>query len=109
MSARPLSAWRELSSDMAGGSGSPAAGYARAAARFAAAQHLLQRARGTPLQVRTLDALPDLFFTLAEAHRARDEADRHLAKEPQDTLDDILAGHPACDVRMLRSGTFGTA
>ncbi len=104
MSAQSAFASSELDRERATGSWPPAAAYAQAAVRFAAEQHRLQRSGGRPAQVRALGAMADLFTTLAEARRARDEAERRLAEEPAETLEEILTGHRAGNGTALRSG-----
>ena len=107
MSAQSFFAWLDGVRDGRKGLEGPAAAYARAAAEFAAEQNRLHLSGGRPAQGRALAAMADLLFTLPEARRARDEAERRLAEELQDTLDDILAGHRARDVRIIRSGGSG--
>jgi hypothetical protein len=83
---------------------SGAAAYARAAARFTAERKLLQRSGGRPAQIRALGAMADLFHTLAQARRARDEVDRRLAQEPAETLEETLGDCPGRPVPVFRSG-----
>ncbi len=93
MSAHALHASWNSAADAALDASGAAAAYARAAARFAEERDLLQRSGGRPAQVRALGAMADLFHTLAEARRARDEADLRLSAEPLESLEDILAAH----------------
>jgi hypothetical protein len=86
-----------------------AAAYARAAARLTEAHNHLQRLGGPPAQIRALGAMAELFHTLAEARRARDEADRRLAEEALETPDELLAGRRSCDVMLLRPADPGHA
>jgi hypothetical protein len=83
---------------------SGAAAYARAAARLTAECHRLRQSGGRPAQIRALEAMADLFRTLAQARRARDEADRRLAQGPVEALEDILGDRPVRPVPPLRGG-----
>ena len=109
MSAYAPIAWMDLGEEWALGAGCPAATYTRAAARCAAEQQRVRQCGGRPAQVRVLGVMADLFRTLAEARRGRDEAERRLAEGPLETLDDILAGYPARPAAVLPSANPGAA
>ncbi len=109
MSTHALDAWSRSDADVAMDASGAAAAYARAAARFAAERNLLQRSGRRPAQVRALGAMADLFHTLAEARRARDEADLRLSAEPLESLEDILAAHRGGEGTDHCSGTHEPA
>lgn len=109
MNAYSLLASMDFGTDVAMGAPGAAVVYARAAASFAEEKNLLQRSGGLAAQVRALGAMADLFHTLAEARRARDEADRRLTEGPLDTLEDILAAHRGGALTLPGAGTRASA
>jgi hypothetical protein len=108
MSPSSLLASMDFGADVAMGA-SGAAIYARTAARFTEERNRLQLSGGRPAQIRALGAMADLFHTLAEARRAREEADRRLAEEPLETLEDILAAHRGATITNPRPPTHESA
>jgi len=103
MNAPPLPTSMDFCADLVTGA-SGAAAYARAAARFTAESNRLRQSGGHPAQIRALEAMADLFRTLAQARWARDEAERRLAQEPVEALGDILGDRPVRPAPPLRGG-----